>query len=123
MNVVVIRGRLSRPAELRDLPSGESLVQLEVTIPRPGEKAENAPVVWYKAPTFASKLDVDQEIVVLGRVHRRFFRAGGSTQSRTEVVAESVVPVKQAKKVATTLAQAIARLEGWADDDQVIDAS
>ena len=116
MNVVVLRGRLSRPAELRELPSGERVVQLDVTIPRPSEKAETAPVVWYSAPAFATNLDVDDEVVVLGRVKRRFFRAGGSTQSRTEVVAESVVPVKQTKRVSTTLARAIARLDGSADD-------
>ena len=116
MNVVVIRGRLSRPAEVRELPSGEHVVQLDVTIPRVGDKAETAPVVWYNAPASATNLDIDNEVVVLGRVKRRFFRAGGATQSRTEVVAESVVPVKQAKRVSSTIALAIARLDSSADE-------
>ena len=30
MNVVTLRGRLSRPAEERTLPSGDRLVQLEL---------------------------------------------------------------------------------------------
>jgi single-strand DNA-binding protein len=32
---------------------------------------------------------------VLGRVRRRFFRAGGSTQSRTEVVVSAAVPTRR----------------------------
>ena len=43
VNVVVLRGHLARPAEQRVLPSGELLVAYEVTIPRPGERAETVP--------------------------------------------------------------------------------
>ena len=110
-NVVVLRGRLTRPAALRSLPSGDQLVALEVSIQREGERAETAPVVWPDAPAAASALDVDQEVFVLGRVRRRFFRAGGSTQSRTEVVADVVVPASQARRVKAALAKALARLE------------
>jgi single-strand DNA-binding protein len=48
--------------------------------------------------------------VVVGRVRRRFYRAGGATQSRTEVVAETVVAARQAKRAATALASACDRL-------------
>ena len=34
---------------------------------------------------------------MVGRVRRRFFRAGGVTQSRTEVVADEVVPTRLAQ--------------------------
>ena len=111
-NVVVLQGRLTRPAELRSLPSGDQLVALEVSVRREGERAETAPVVWPDAPAVATSLDVDQEVLVVGRVRRRFFRAGGSTQSRTEVVAETVVPASQAKRARAALAKAAARLEG-----------
>ena len=117
MNVVVIRGRLSRPAEQRELPSGDKLVQLEITIPRPNDKAESAPVVWYDAPAYALSFNVDQEVVVFGRIRRRFFRAGGTTQSRTEVVAEQVVTARQAKKVRGILERARAVFDG-ADDQE-----
>ncbi|MET0577799.1 MAG: hypothetical protein ABW122_04015, partial [Ilumatobacteraceae bacterium] len=36
---------------------------------------------------------------VIGSVRRRFFRAGGSTQSRTEVVAERAVAARRGKEV------------------------
>src|SRR5436190_17895585 len=101
MNVVALRGRLARPAEQRVLPSGELLVAYEVTIPRPGERAETVPVVWFNPSGRAAELDTDEHVVVVGRVRRRFFRAGGGTGSRTEVVADAVVPTRQAKRVAT----------------------
>ena len=50
MNVVTLRGRLSRPAEERTLPSGDRLVQLALTVARPGDKAECVPVVYFDAP-------------------------------------------------------------------------
>ena|SRR5438045_2226043 len=106
MNVVTLRGRLSRPAEERTLPSGDRLVQLELTVPRPGDKAESVPVVCFDAPATVADLDVNDEVLVLGRVRRRFFRTGGGTQSRTEVVADQVVRSRYAKKVAAALDRA-----------------
>jgi single-strand DNA-binding protein len=113
MNVVVLIGRLARPTEIRELPSGDRLVAYEVTVERPGERAETVPVVWVGAPVSAVDHDVDERILVVGRVRRRFFRAGGSTQSRTEVVAEAVVNARHAKRAAAAMARARERL---ADD-------
>jgi len=111
LNVVILRGRLSRPAELRVLPSGDRLVALELSITGVGARTESVPVVWHDAPAVAEALDVDQAVVVLGRVRRRFFRAGGATQSRTEVVAETVIPARQAKRARSLVAKAKVRLE------------
>jgi len=113
LNVVAIRGRLSRPAEERVLPaSGERLVGLDLTVRREGaEKAESVPVVWHDPPAAASALDAGDEVVVVGHVARRFFRAGGLTQSRTEVVARTVVPVRSAKRVEAALTAAAAEVE------------
>ncbi len=113
-NVVVVAGRLSRPAEQRVLPSGGRLVAVQVTVDRAGDRAETVPVVWLDAPASASSLDVDEAVVVVGRVRRRFFRAGGSTQSRTEVVADTVVPTRRVKSARTALAAATSRLEAAA---------
>ncbi len=113
-NIVTVLGRLARPAEERLLPSGDRLVHLELTVTRPGERAESVPVVWFDPPASALELDVDTEVVVVGRVRRRFFRTGGSTQSRTEVVADRVVPARQLKRVRAALADAVGRLEALA---------
>ncbi|MGI8809012.1 MAG: single-stranded DNA-binding protein [Acidimicrobiales bacterium] len=109
-NVVVLIGRLARPAETRELPSGDRLVAYEVTVDRPGERAETVPVVWVGAPPSAGDHDVDERMLVVGRVRRRFYRAGGGTQSRTEVVAEAVVNARHAKRAAAALQRAQTRL-------------
>ena len=44
MNMVVLQGRLTRPAELRLLPSGDRLVALELSVQRPGQKARAFPL-------------------------------------------------------------------------------
>lgn len=109
-NVVALVGRLARPPESKELLSGDRLVSYEVTVTREGERAEGVPVVWFGAPPSAADHDVDDAVVVVGRVRRRFYRAGGATQSRTEVVAETVVAARQAKRAATALESARARL-------------
>lgn len=103
MNVVVVQGALSRPPEARDLPSGDRLVAYEVTVRTEGRPTESVPVVWFEAPARAVELPAGTEVVVSGRVRRRFYRTPTGTGSRTEVVAESVVPVRQRKRAAAVV--------------------
>lgn len=111
MNVVVLQGRLSRPSQVRVLPSGDRLLALELSVHREGQKTESVPVVWHEPPASAESLDVDDQVVVVGRVRRRFFRVGGATQSRTEVVAEAVVPASQAKRARKVIGAAMASVD------------
>jgi single-strand DNA-binding protein len=106
MNLVALIGRLARPAEERSLPSGDRLVSYQITVPRPDAKAESVPVVWFNPPARAVDHAVDDELVVVGRVVRRFFHAGGGVQSRTEVVADVVVPRRQTRRARQALARA-----------------
>lgn len=123
MNVVVLRGTLSRSPEVRELRSGDVVISYDLTVQgAPGASAESVPVVLFTdAATSASaaEYEADEELLVVGRVRRRFFRAGGSTQSRTEVVADKVVPTRRPKAamraVDTIALQAIA--EGTVDWD------
>ena len=110
MNIVIVQGTLSRPAQQRLLESGDRLVALDVTVRRDGERAESVPVVLFDAPASVGALGVYTEVVVTGRVRRRFFRAGGATQSRTEVVADAVVPTRQRKKARQAVDNAIDEL-------------
>ena len=111
-NIVVLRGQLSRPAEERLLPSGDRLVALDITVRRSAEPADSVPVAWFEAPASAANLDTGDEVVVVGRVRRRFFRtAAAGTQSRTEVVAASVIPIRQAKRIEAALTRARAALD------------
>ena len=117
MNLVLLIGRLARPAQPRDLPSGDRLVAYELTVPGPDRRAETMPVVWFKAPAAASALDADEEVVVIGRVRRRFFRAGGATQSRTEVVAGAVIPTRRAKRARAVLEAARRQLDDAVEEE------
>jgi single-strand DNA-binding protein len=94
-SVTLVVGTLSRAAEIRVLPSGDTLVGLEVTARRPDGTAESMPVSWPDAPTWAGRLNAGERVVVVGRVRRRFYRAGGVTASRTEIIADRVEPVRQ----------------------------
>jgi single-strand DNA-binding protein len=104
MNIVVLRGVLSRTPDLRELSSGSTLLQFDVSTPTNAGTA-SVPVAWFDppgAPEFAAGV----EVAVLGEVRRRFFRAGGSTQSRTEVVALRVARVTNRRGVSALLSQA-----------------
>jgi single-strand DNA-binding protein len=67
------------------------------------------------APASAADHDVDETVVVVGRVRRRFYRAGGATQSRTEVVADVVVPARHTKRAKAALEGVRSRLDGLLD--------
>lgn len=111
MNVVVLQGVLSRAPEERMLPSGDRLVAYEVTVRSEGQPTDSVPVSWLEAPARARALEAGDAVVVTGRVRRRFFRTPSGTASRTEVVANAVVPARQRKRVEAMLAGAVARLD------------
>ena len=112
MNITVLRGSLSRAPERRVLPSGDELVEYQLTTPADDDRpAESVPVIWPDAPAGAEDHEAEAELVIIGRTRRRFFRAGGSTQSRTEVVAAHVVPARQAKRAARLVRDACQSLE------------
>lgn len=105
MNVVVLRGVLSHTPDLRELPSGSVLLQLDLSTPTQTGTA-TVPVVLFDPPT-RTNFEVGDEVVVTGEVRRRFFRAGGTTQSRTEVVAARVVRASNRRAV-SAIARAVA---------------
>lgn len=111
MNVVILRGSLSSAPTSRTLPSGDTLVTFEVTTRPPEGRAETVPVAWPDAPRRAATLPPGAEVVVTGRVRRRFFRAGGVTASRTEVLADAVLPTRQGVRVDAAVRRTIARAE------------
>jgi single-strand DNA-binding protein len=108
MNVVVLRGTVVRPPEIRELPSGDRLVSFDVRTAGPDGRAEAVPVSWADPPAADEEALVEEaEVLVVGRVRRRFFRAGGATQSRTEVVAERVARPRQTRRGRAALEAAV----------------
>jgi len=117
MNLVVLRGTLSSEPVDRQLASGSTVWSLEVTS-RTADGVCSAPVAWVDPP-HPPRVGSGDEVVVIGQVRRRFFRAGGATQSRTEVVASSVTPARRTADVRRALQRARAALE---DDAVLTDA-
>jgi hypothetical protein len=72
------------------------------------------PVVWLDAPARAAEFAAGEVVVVVGRVRRRFFRTPAGTGSRTEVVAESVIPARHRKRTQAAGEAALRRLSDWA---------
>jgi single-strand DNA-binding protein len=107
-NLVVLRGTLVAEARLRELLSGSAVAQFDVTT-RDDTGTQSVPVAWFEPPPSVAELEAGAELVVVGSVRRRFFRAGGATQSRTEVVAEKVVPARRGRDVRRAL-DAVGRL-------------
>jgi len=115
-NLVVLSGELSAEPRRRTLPSGSQLVEFDVTT-RPPAGTASVPVSWFDPPAGADALAAGTTVVVVGTVRRRFFRAGGVTQSRTEVLAHRVEPASRAVKSARLFAAAVAALDGNAAVD------
>jgi single-stranded DNA-binding protein len=109
-NACLIGGSVARGPELRALPGGSSALQLDIRVERPGGPPESAPVTWLDPPPVALRWVEGEAVLVTGRVRRRFFPSGGATQSRTEVVAESIVPLCQRARAARAVDALRARL-------------
>jgi hypothetical protein len=106
-NVAVVGGVLSSDPFPRELPSGDTVVSYEVTVRGDGVPTSTVPVAWFGPLAKAPALAQGDAVVVTGHVHRRFFRAGGQTVSRTELVATDVVPARRRAAAAKAVARAV----------------
>jgi len=109
LNLAVVRGTVSSPPDARVLPSDTRLVQLQVTTRLAGETL-SMPVSCWNPATWVEALEPGEEIVVAGRVRRRFFRAGGATASRVELEADVVARAGDRRRVQAVVRRATAAL-------------
>jgi len=106
-NIAVVVGVLTRDPEVRELPDGQVIVELDVKVAEAAKGSSVVPVSWSGGKATFGAGDV---VVVVGRVRRRFWNAGGGPMSRTDVLAEIVVPGGSAKRTSAALAEAAARV-------------
>jgi single-strand DNA-binding protein len=99
-NVAVVRGVCSSAPEVRVLPSEQRLAQLQLTA-RVGGRAVSVPVSVLDPPAWVETLAAGDDVVVLGSVRRRFFRAAGATASRVEIDAEVVCRARDRRRSRT----------------------
>jgi single-strand DNA-binding protein len=95
LNMVIVIGNLAKPPEVRNLPSGVSIANFDLVVTQIDGTPDAVPVALFEPSVEALEWEPGEQLLVVGRVRRRFFRVGPSTQSRTEVVAEKVVPIAQ----------------------------
>lgn len=114
-NMVLLRGTLTSEPVVRTLPSGDSVVQIEVST-RVAGRATSVPVAVHGGPVAVGAGDA---VVVTGHVSRRFFRAGGVTQSRTEVIAAEVIKSTRRRTIeraVETMVEALTGADATADE-------
>lgn len=94
LNLVVLSGRLSAPAELRVFESGSRLARYLVTVrsDQPKRRVDVIPVTLWDPPEELLLADPapGQAMWVAGSVQRRFWTAAEGWRSRLEVVADQV---------------------------------
>ncbi len=99
VNEVRLTGRVSGAPQEKELPSGDTLVQLRVVVPRAGEtlrrggaKVDTVDVTCWssRARAVALRLSDGDAIELSGALRRRFFRAGGAASSRYDVEVHSI---------------------------------
>ena len=113
-NLAVLRGSVRGDATRSAAALGlrERPVRRDDDDPAAGRSSKiTVPVSWIDPPRSSAASLIDgAELLVIGAVRRRFFRVGGATQSRTEVVADTVIPARRRKQVAAALDDVLERL-------------
>jgi single-strand DNA-binding protein len=109
-NLAVLTGAVANEPTRRSLKSGVDVVNFDLATALGGETV-SVPIAWHDPrDTTLSSIVVGEAVVVVGTVRRRFFRVGGQTQSRTEVVVDTLVPARRAKSARSALAAAAATI-------------
>jgi single-strand DNA-binding protein len=98
VNEVIMSGRISGSPEERELPSGDTVVQLRLVVPRSGSRVRTGgggPTVdtidvscWTKTlQRKAVRLKPGDLVTIRGALRRRFWRSPGGPASRYDVEA------------------------------------
>jgi hypothetical protein len=114
LNLAVLCGPCSGPAEVRVLESGSRLATLAVRCPAgPGadERATSVPVTVWDPPAWVETLAAGDAVVVVGRMRRRFYQRPGGVGSRVDVEAELVGRARDRRRIDAALRKADEALE------------
>jgi len=111
INIVVLVGEVTSPPVSRELPSGAVVSTFDIaTVTSSGRVS--VPVSLEGETEIAV---VGAEVCIVGIVRRRFFRSGASVASRTEVVAQSVTPMRRRAQVRKAVGAATENLLAFLD--------
>ena len=99
VNLSVLRGACSAAPELRILASGARLATLALRCPAGDGRSTSVPVTVWDPPAWLQRVGAGDELVVLGRSRRRFYRQSGGVGSRVDVEAEVVGRAGERRRV------------------------
>lgn len=97
LNLVVLIGTVSAAARTKSLPSGDWLVAFDLRVPAANGPRQSIPVSWIGEKAKAPTIVADGDLMVVGEVRRRFYRAGGALGSQVDVRAHKVVKGARAR--------------------------
>lgn len=106
INLAVLRGVCSTAPEIRTLDSGTRLASLSIRTRGPGAHATSVPVTVWDPPAWLDVLDVGDALVVVGTVHRRFFRTAAGVRGAKADVEASYVTRPNRRGLSTALRKA-----------------
>ncbi len=90
MNIAVVQGIVRAEPDCREARDGSLLVSFDLVIE--GSPRTQVPATWIGHPAaMPTAITEGQTLTVIGAVHRRFYRTGGATASRTDVRADRIV--------------------------------
>ena len=90
INLGVVRGTCSDAPDVRELTSGRRLATVSVRVKTGEEPATSVPVTIWDPPGWVETIEAGEELLVVGRVQRRFYRsAAGATAAKVIVSALS----------------------------------
>jgi single-strand DNA-binding protein len=93
LNDLLLRGRVSAPATVKELPSGDKVVEFRLIITRSDrEGVDTLDIAAWSAKSRKSALSLkaDEWIEISGSVHRRFWQAPTGLASRWQVEAVEI---------------------------------
>ncbi|CAN5490408.1 hypothetical protein BH18ACT3_BH18ACT3_13210 [soil metagenome] len=109
-NLVILRAQVTSKPRVTELASGTDVVQYDVKTVD-GAGTVSVPVSWFDAPGAGRQFGPGDDVVVIGSVRRRFFRSGGATVSRTDVVADEVLSTRRQRAVQRSVDLALAQCQ------------
>jgi single-stranded DNA-binding protein len=99
INLAVLWGECPAPPEVRQLPSGQRVANLSIRVRPDDGRADSVPVTVWEPPVWLEDVDEGEEVFVVGRVRRRFYRNPVSgTASRTDVEAAVIARRPDARR-------------------------
>lgn len=112
LNLSVLRGTCSASPDVRELPSGRFVAAVSLRVMGSDGRGTSVPVTVWDPPAWLETVEDGDELVVVGRVRRRFFRtAAGGVGARVDVEAEAVARARDRRRLAALRRKVVAHLE------------